>query len=301
MSLEITKTEETTVVSTPAVTPASAPAAAATTKPEDLKPGTPEYNAHMADVGRRARGEIPADTHETPRQESTETTTDTRPQWLPEKFKSPEDMAKAYSELEKKLGSRPADQQATSSVDPTSGDDTETVQTYEKYFSEIKDQGSLSEESYKALTAKFPKYLVDAHIELAQQVNELSSYRAAQEEAEVISTLGGAESFKQVSAWAAQNLTPSELEAFNKQVVTSKETAVLLLQGLKARMEASMGRTPTLVTGGTGGVTQDVFGSKADFQMAMADPRYSGDATYRQSVYEKLRRTKVSNPSFSVV
>ena len=30
-----------------------------------------------------------------------------RPEWLPEKFKSAEDMAQAYSELEKKLGQAP--------------------------------------------------------------------------------------------------------------------------------------------------------------------------------------------------
>ncbi len=35
-----------------------------------------------------------------------------RPQWLPEKFKSAEDMAKAYSELEKKLGQAPQEEQA---------------------------------------------------------------------------------------------------------------------------------------------------------------------------------------------
>ena len=29
-----------------------------------------------------------------------------RPDWLPEKFKTPEDLAKSYGELEKKLGSR---------------------------------------------------------------------------------------------------------------------------------------------------------------------------------------------------
>ena len=28
-----------------------------------------------------------------------------RPEWLPEKFKTPEDLAKSYSELEKKLSS----------------------------------------------------------------------------------------------------------------------------------------------------------------------------------------------------
>ena len=36
---------------------------------------------------------------------------DSRPEWLPEKFKSAEDLAKAYSELEKKLGApKPKDE-----------------------------------------------------------------------------------------------------------------------------------------------------------------------------------------------
>ena len=35
-----------------------------------------------------------------------------RPEWLPEKFSSPEDLAKSYSELEKKL-SGPADRNCT--------------------------------------------------------------------------------------------------------------------------------------------------------------------------------------------
>ena len=29
---------------------------------------------------------------------------DTRPEWLPEKFKSPDELAKAYAELERKQG-----------------------------------------------------------------------------------------------------------------------------------------------------------------------------------------------------
>jgi len=41
-------------------------------------------------------------------QAQTEANTDAeRPQWLPEKFKTPEDFAKSYSELEKKIGTQP--------------------------------------------------------------------------------------------------------------------------------------------------------------------------------------------------
>ena len=37
-------------------------------------------------------------------------TADTRPEWLPEKFKTPEDLAKSYSELEKKMTTKVPDQ-----------------------------------------------------------------------------------------------------------------------------------------------------------------------------------------------
>ncbi|WP_421876594.1 hypothetical protein [Pacificispira sp.] len=50
-----------------------------------------------------------AESRETDIQDKDDSETDTqedRPEWLPEKFKSPEDMAKAYANLEKKLGEK---------------------------------------------------------------------------------------------------------------------------------------------------------------------------------------------------
>ena len=41
--------------------------------------------------------------------EDLETKTDDRPEWLPEKYKSGEDLAKAYKELESKLGNKDED------------------------------------------------------------------------------------------------------------------------------------------------------------------------------------------------
>ncbi len=41
--------------------------------------------------------------------EDLETKTENRPEWLPEKYKSGEDLAKAYKELESKLGTKDED------------------------------------------------------------------------------------------------------------------------------------------------------------------------------------------------
>ena len=44
-----------------------------------------------------------------PQQENLDSAKDERPEWLPEKFKTPEDMAKSYTELERKMQSRMQD------------------------------------------------------------------------------------------------------------------------------------------------------------------------------------------------
>ena len=66
-------------------------------------------------------------------------TDDVRPDWLPEKFKSAEDLAKAYSELEKKQSS-PEEQPAE---DRTYENET-TPEPMDKFYTEYQDKGELS-------------------------------------------------------------------------------------------------------------------------------------------------------------
>ena len=83
-----------------------------------------------------------------------------RPEWLPEKFKNAEDLAKAYSELEKKQ-SEP--------VQPTCEDKTyeneTTPEPMDKFYSEYQEKGQLSEQSYEELNKMgLNKDLVDGYI-----------------------------------------------------------------------------------------------------------------------------------------
>ena len=76
-----------------------------------------------------------------------------RPDWLPEKFNSPEDLAKSYTELEKKLSApkeTPADNEAT--TDETSTDDNEsTIPNFDKFSQVFADGGALSVDSFAEL------------------------------------------------------------------------------------------------------------------------------------------------------
>ena len=73
-----------------------------------------------------------------------------RPEWLPEKFQSAEDLAKAYSELEKKL-SNPQEQQATEEQPTKEEVEQETGITLDKYYDEWVEKGELGQESYAEL------------------------------------------------------------------------------------------------------------------------------------------------------
>ena len=87
-----------------------------------------------------------------------------RPEWLPEKFESAEELAKSYGELEKKLGDNNAEaetpQEAKEQAEKATG------VSLDKYYSEFADKKELSEESYTELDKQgLNKELVDSYIE----------------------------------------------------------------------------------------------------------------------------------------
>ena len=86
-----------------------------------------------------------------------------RPEWLPEKFKSPEDMAKSYSELEKKL-SQPTDSE------PEQAEAAETEASpapqFDKFAEEFAQSGELSADSFTELEGMgYPRDMVETYIQ----------------------------------------------------------------------------------------------------------------------------------------
>lgn len=218
-----------------------------------------------------------------------------RPEWLPEKFKSPEDMAKAYAELESKLGA-PKASDSTPTLDPAvaTPDDAQNALSQKgldltEFSKEFSDKGELSPESYEKLSKSgFDKNLVDQYI---QGQRALAENYASTIKAEA----GGDEKYSEIVQWAKVNMTPSEIEAFNKAVDSgNQDQARLAVKGLKATFEKSNGREPNLLSGGVkGGSEGDTFESTAQLTKAMADPRYREDPAYRAKVQAKLGRSSL--------
>ena len=97
---------------------------------------------------------------------------DDRPEWLPEKFNSAEDMARAYSELENRMSSQENEQyedDARSELDNVGVD-------YDALSQEFWDNGDLSPESYDQLDqAGIPREIVDSYID--SQLNMVDAQR----------------------------------------------------------------------------------------------------------------------------
>lgn len=227
-----------------------------------------------------------------------------RPEWLPEKFKSPEELAKAYSNLETKLGKGEVqdqeeegaqEEESEETPDPEKASDEEVSDyletqgiNYEALSAEYAENGQLSEAAYEVLEgAGIPKYIVDQFIAgreaMVQQIRSTA-----------FDSVGGQEEYNAMVQWAASSLSKDEQEAFNASIDTQDHAAALFaIKGLHARYRSEVGKSPRLVTGAVSGNSGGSFASLAELTAAMKDRRYEADPAYRAEVARKLRNSNV--------
>lgn len=252
-----------------------------------------------------------------------------RPQWLPEKFKSPEELAKAYAELQSKLGGKATDNPADEPKDNTAeGDKTPEVlagydpsqhvkneadaewelNTYGPALKDIFDKagikasvisaefhstGNFPEYAYEKLQAAgFSRGVVDGYLGGQQQK---ATYQSEQATAEIKQTIGGEQSFNEMVEWASVNLTPGELQAYNKAVDSGdKNLAILAVQGIHSKFTAARPAEPSLYKGATSSAqSSEAYESIAQMQKDMANPEYKNDPAFRAKVERKLSRSNI--------
>lgn len=224
-----------------------------------------------------------------------------RPAWLPEKFKTVEDMAKAYTELEKKQGAGDQQQEETPPADgnpriPETPDVKAAVDIVQKAGLDLAKlnetyakEGTLAEADYEALGKQgVPKALVDSFIKgqiALQQKAADETAKAAYEAA------GSQEKYVEAVQWAAKNLDRKAIESFNRTIDGNDAAAVqLAVSGLMAKFVAAGGAEPKNLQ--TGERTQaGGYSSKAEMQKDMGDPRYATDPAFRARVEQKVART----------
>ena len=202
------------------------------------------------------------------------------------KFKSQEDLAEAYENLEKKLGEKQPEEQPTETEakgDPNS-EANDVSNAIEDAATAYAEKGELSEANYKELEKlNITKDIVDTYIKGQEAM-------IAAEEIEIANSIGGQENYEAMAEWASNNLPAEEINSFEDIVVGSnnKEAAKMAVKGLYARFLSEGGQQPSIRQGNTSGAAVQPFQSNAQVVEAMRDKRYENDPAYREEVERRL-------------
>jgi len=229
------------------------------------------------------------------------------------KYKSAEELEKAYGELQKKLGDQgtedsgeAGDTEGAAEVESeeTTEETQETSQPTEasaliesasdEYYN---NNGKLSPETLEKFSSMSSKELVEAYMsvqgnlpqgDLLDNAGDISDATVN----EIKNYAGGEKSYDNMVEWASNNLDTQAVEAFDSIINTGSVDAIkLAVNGLKAQYENANGYEGTMVTGKAPTQSKDVYRSQAELVAAMSDRRYDNDPAYRQDVIAKLERS----------
>ena len=231
------------------------------------------------------------------------------------KFKSPQDLAKAYAELQRKMGQQSAaEPQSEPVVEPEATEEPgySADQASEVYGKEAvdllagkgvnlaelmwnADQGADISEHYDTLaeTFKVPRQVVENYVSKAQSASSAGEAGLSDADAtELLQSVGGQDNFDQLSGWARSNLPADELASYNAVVDSGNKEAIgWALKAMQARQVAPDAVVePQLYGGGSPTDTVVKFESQQQVLDAMnkrndrGQRLYDVDEAYRNKV-----------------
>lgn len=201
---------------------------------------------------------------------------DKEPEPILGKFKSQEDLIKAYQELEKKLGQP---KEPTPTDTPKEEVVVEGVNV-SKYDSEYRENGSLSDKSYQELQKLgFSKEDVNRYIEGQNALVEKFT-------SSIIQKAGGQEEYSSLIEWAATNMPEATIKEYNEALNKGDINKVHQLIEYAQLKRGTSTRQPNRLEGtaSSDGGGLKPFANKAEWQSATANRLYGKDVKYTTMV-----------------
>tara|TARA_Y100000401_G_scaffold15474_1_gene10498 strand:+ start:550 stop:1392 length:843 start_codon:yes stop_codon:yes gene_type:complete len=233
------------------------------------------------------------------------------------KFNTQEDLAKAYTELEKRVGQQPQNETPEPPVEQT--DDNYTAEAaselYGKEYVDAlsekgvdmadimkrADSGEDISANYDTLAEVFnvPKAVVENYVNAAQQTQMPAPGLTPEDGVEVRNAIGGDEAFAEVTQWVEKNVDKQTLENYNKIADTNKEAALWALKFFQAQMKSPGSVVEPKLYGGGNVPSQSTYESKQQVLDAMNKTNSKGqrlydvDEAYRDKVAKILLNSDV--------
>ena len=221
------------------------------------------------------------------------------------KFRTQEDLLKAYQELQTKLGSNEKteeSEEATAEADEAPTDEAteeeepvdETVDYMFELNKEFEEKGQLSEEAIDKLSAMDTKDLIASYMKYQAKSSEQARAGLQNQEAinAIKNSVGGDEAYGEMINWAAENLPQEEINDYNSITNSGNPTAIkFAVESLANRYRNSEGYEAPLVTGRKADSSVKPYRSQAELARDIGNPLYSTDPAFRQDVEDRLARS----------
>ena len=224
------------------------------------------------------------------------------------KYKSAEELEKAYLELQKKLGERSTEETSTETEteepateateeeaeEESSEEPSEVYQALESASQEYEEGGELSPDTLEKLAQLDSKELVEQWVQYVNSSKgDPEPGAMPQEDVDrIMGSVGGTDQYQAMVAWAGDALAPEEIAAYDAVVTSGDPNSVYwAVQGLRSKYVESNGYEGTQVSGNRAARPEPGFRSQAELARAISDPRYRDDPAYRMDVEQKLARS----------
>ena len=212
------------------------------------------------------------------------------------KFRSQDDLLKAYQELEKKQSQA----SGPDSAEPSQPQAYTAEQAVQVYGDDIvnavgeaglnmadlmwqADNGGDISQHYDALAEAVgvPRQVVENYVSKAQAGGGEPATMSDADEAAIINEVGGQEAFNQLSGWARQNLDANELAEYNATVDSGNTQAIRwALKAIQAKNAKPAASEPKLIRGQAPAETKARFNSKSEVLEAMNKRNSKGQRLY---------------------
>jgi len=212
------------------------------------------------------------------------------------KFKTQEELLKAYQELERQRGEA---KEEVESEDVEESTETEETPEEPKYsaFSKASEEfanGEISEETIDELAKMDSKDLIREYVKYyAENQQQVQAQATSEADAKaIVDSVGGEQAYGEMVNWAAQNLSQDEIDAYNN-VTNSGNTAAIkfAVEAMANRYANSEGYEAPMVTGRKSAPSVQGYRSNAELARDISDPRYSTDPAFRADVEARLARS----------
>ena len=221
------------------------------------------------------------------------------------KFDSPEQLEKAYMELQSKLGSRDTspEEPVAEEAEPEP-EKEEKPEEQEEFDSSFLDelyeqaQGDPSQETIEKLEKMDSKQLADMYVQYRQQIENQPRKSADFTEEQVgalYGIVGGEEQYGQLTTWAAESLSQQEVQMFDAVMESGDPNAAFwAIRSLAMQYADATGYEGKRISGKAPVSSGNKFRSQAELVQAMSDPRYEKDDAYRTDVMSKLENSDLN-------